>query len=229
MTEPVVIYPSGNHTATFIFLHGLDDIGKTWFDDFNYFNLPKSLPYMKFVFPTAPIMKISKNNGEEMTSWFDVHGFDQIAKEDQQSIERASQFLNSFVEAETKHGIPVERIIIGGFSMGGAVALYTVLTSSDAFGGVISLSTWLPLRSTFPKALIAGEKKKTIPILHCHGNKDSIIHIDWARLSEECFKSMGFQKYTFKEYDGMDHTDCEQVSHFSLKTKCVHNKVKRLL
>lgn len=89
--------------------------------------------------------------------------------------------------------------------------------------------------------MIAGEKKKVVPILQCHGksiekedlhflfeisigNKDSIIHINRARLTEECFKSMGFQEYTFKEYDGMDHTDCEQVSHFLLKTNSVYDE-----
>ncbi|UJR27838.1 hypothetical protein I4U23_009104 [Adineta vaga] len=206
MTEPVIIPASEKHTTTksqmivivnfsVSFLHGLDDIGKTWFEEFNTFDIPKCLPYMKFVFPTASIMKISKNNGEEMTSWFDIYGFDQNAKEDQESIEKASELLNCFVEAEIKNGIPVEHIIIGGFSMGGAVALHTALISSYRFGGVLALSTWLPLLTTFHKTLVAGDKKVDLPILHCHGNKDSIIQLNWARSSEDAFKRMGFKHH----------------------------------
>ncbi|CAF0832631.1 unnamed protein product [Rotaria sp. Silwood1] len=211
MTEPSIIPASEQHTATIIFLHGLDDVGKTWFDEFNMFDIPKRVRHVKYIFPTASIINISKNNGTPMTSWFDVYGFDEQAKEDQEGIEKASQLLNSFVEEEIKNGIPPDRIMVGGFSMGGAVALHTALVSPHTLGGVLALSTWLPLLNTFPKALVASDKKVNLPILQCHGNKDLIIQINRARLCEENFKAMGFKQYIFKEYDGMDHTNCEQV------------------
>lgn len=210
MTELGVIHPSTRHTATIIFLHGLDDVGKTWLDEFNLFEIPKKFPYIKFVFPTASIMKISKNNGESMTSWFDVYGFDRNAKEDQESIEKASQLLNDYIEKEMQDGISSQRIMIGGFSMGGAVCLHTILTSPVTLAGVLALSTWLPLLNTFPEKLVNGSAKTNVPILHCHGNKDPIIEINWARLSEECFKTMSFKNYLFKEYDQMVHTNTEQ-------------------
>ncbi|CAF0914282.1 unnamed protein product [Rotaria sordida] len=210
MTEPSIIPASEQHTATIIFLHGLDDVGKTWLDEFNMFDIPKRIRHVKFIFPTAPIINISKNHGTPMTSWFDVYGFDESAKEDQEGIEKASQLLNSFVEDEIKNGIPSERIIIGGFSMGGALALHTALVSPHTLGGVLALSAWLPLLTTFPNALVAGDKKVNLPILQCHGNKDLIIQINRARLCEENFKAMGLKEYIFKEYDGMDHTNCGQ-------------------
>ncbi|CAF3274020.1 unnamed protein product [Rotaria socialis] len=210
MTEPTIIPASEKHTATIIFLHGLGDVGKTWQDEFLMFATTKNLPHVKCIFPTASIMKISKNYGELMTSWFDVYGFDTNATEDQASIEKASEFLNNMIEEEIKNGISSERIIIGGFSMGGAVALHTALVSAHKFGGILALSAWLPLSSTFPQALVNGDKKLDLPILHCHGNKDEIIHIDRARLSEGKFKSMGFKDYNFKEYDGMEHTNYEE-------------------
>ncbi|CAF4503390.1 unnamed protein product [Rotaria sp. Silwood2] len=197
MTEPSIIPASEQHTATIIFLHGLDDVGKTWLDEFNMFEISKRIRHVKYIFPTASIIKISKNNGTPMTSWFDVYGFDENAKEDQEGIEKASQLLNSLVEEEIKNGIPPERIV--------------TLVSPHTLGGVLALSTWLPLLTTFPKALVAGDKKVNLPILQCHGNKDLIIQINRARLCEESFKAMGFKEYIFKEYDGMDHTNCNQV------------------
>ncbi|CAF3021865.1 unnamed protein product [Rotaria sp. Silwood2] len=219
MTEPSIIPASEQHTATIIFLHGLDDVGYM-IEDFYYIFKIKNcflhignrlLRSLYFDLLLSSIIKISKNNGTPMTSWFDVYGFDENAKEDEEGIEKASQLLNSLVEEEIKNGIPPERIMIGGFSMGGAVALHTALVSPHTLGGVLALSTWLPLLTTFPKALVAGDKKVNLPILQCHGNKDLIIQINRARLCEESFKAMGFKEYIFKEYDGMDHTNCNQV------------------
>jgi lysophospholipase-2 len=159
MTEPSIIPANDKQTATIIFLHGLGDIGGSWHEAFTMSRIAKSLPYVKFIFPTAPIRKVTLNMGISMTSWFDLTGLDQNAKEDQDGIEQSSKFLNDLIEEEIKNGILPERIMIGGFSMGGAIALHAALTSPHTLGGVVALSTWLPLSKTFPEALVSGDKK----------------------------------------------------------------------
>ncbi|CAF1214377.1 unnamed protein product [Rotaria sordida] len=215
---PATILASVKQTASVIFLHGLGDVGASWLEAFNTYRIPKAVPHVKFIFPNAPIQRVTLNMGMPMPTWFDIHGLDQNAKEDQPGIEKSSKYLSDLIEEEIKGGISPERIMVGGFSMGGAVAIHAALTSPHTLGGVLALSTWLPLSTTFPKALISGDKKVNLPILQCHGDQDSMVQVQWARLTEQGIKAMGFKQYTFKEYRNMEHSSCneemEDVSKF---------------
>ncbi|CAF3133284.1 unnamed protein product [Rotaria socialis] len=208
MTNSLVVSSTVKHTATIIFLHGLGDVGGSWHDVFNMYRIAKSVPYAKFIFPTAPTQKVTLNLGMSMTTWFDIYGLDPSVKEDQDGIEKSCMFLSNLIEEEIKNGILPERIMIGGFSMGGAVALYTALTSPHTLGGIIALSTWLPLSSTFPQALVSGDIKADLPIIQCHGDQDPLVQLRWARMTEQRIKAMGFKHYTFKEYSDMGHSSC---------------------
>ncbi|CAF0956134.1 unnamed protein product [Adineta steineri] len=222
MSKAAAVIPATvKHTASLIFLHGLGDVGSSWQDAFNMYRIAKAAPHVKFIFPNAPVQRVTLNMGMPMPTWFDIHGLDQNAKEDQEGIEKSSKLLKDLVEEEIKSGIPAERVIVGGFSMGGAVAIHAALTSPHTLGGVLALSTWLPLSTTFPKALISGDKKMNLPILQCHGDEDPMVQLRWARLTEEGIKAMGFKQYTFKEYRNMGHSSCDQemddVSAFVVK------------
>ncbi|CAF2830600.1 unnamed protein product [Rotaria sp. Silwood2] len=208
--SPAVILATAKQTATVFFLHGLGDAGTSWLEAFNMYRIPKAVPHVKFIFPNAPIQRVTLNMGMPMPSWFDIYGLDQNAKEDEPGIAKSSKILNDLVEEEIKLGIPPERIIVGGFSMGGAIAIHAALTSPHTLGGVLALSTWLPLSTTFPKALVSGDHKANLPILQCHGDQDSMVQIQWARLTEQGMKAMGFKQYTFKEYRNMEHSSCNQ-------------------
>jgi len=211
MSKSSAIIPAAvKQTARLIFLHGLGDVGASWLEAFNMYRIAKAAPHVKFIFPNAPVQRVTLNMGMPMPTWFDIYGLDQNAKEDQEGIEKSSKFLNDLVEEEIKNGILPERVIVGGFSMGGAVALHAALTSPHTLGGVLALSTWLPLSTTFPKALISGDKKVNLPILQCHGDQDPMVQIKWARLTEQGVKAMGFQQYTFKEYRNMGHSSCDE-------------------
>ncbi|CAF4583024.1 unnamed protein product [Rotaria sp. Silwood1] len=206
INKPSAIIPANDkHTASLIFLHGLGDVGESWLEVFDMYNIPKYVRHVKFIFPTAPIRKITLNYGMSMTGWFDAYGLDRSSKEDQKGILEASKYLNDLIEDEINHGIPSEH-----HWWGGAAALHTALTTSHMLAGVLALSAWLPLSSTFPKALIAGDKKLYLPILQCHGKQDPVVQMEWGRLSEKVIKEMGFKKYVFKEYDGMVHSSCDE-------------------
>ncbi|CAF1170853.1 unnamed protein product [Adineta steineri] len=257
MSKAAAVIPATvKHTASLIFLHGLGDVGSSWQDAFNMYRIAKAAPHVKFIFPNAPVQRVTLNMGMPMPTWFDIHGLDHNAKEDQEGIEnpvqrvtlnmgmpmptwfdihgldhnakedqegieKSSKLLKDLIEEEIKSGIPAERVIVGGFSMGGAVAIHAALTSPHTLGGVLALSTWLPLSTTFPKALISGDKKMNLPILQCHGDEDPMVQLRWARLTEEAVKALGFKQYTFKEYRNMGHSSCDQemddVSAFVVK------------
>jgi len=186
-----------SHSATVIFLHGLGDTGQQW--SLSMANL--GLDHVKFLCPTAPPQPVTLNGGFQMPSWFDIRGLDPQTEEDGPGIERAAAALNSLVEEEVAAGIPPERIVIGGFSQGGATAIYAALTMDKNVGGVTLLSTWLPLHKRFPGV---AKSNLSTPILQCHGKADPIVPFGWGKMTAVALGSIN-GKHSFKEYPSMGH------------------------
>lgn len=178
-------------------------------------------PHIKYIFPTAPIKPVSLNGGFKMNAWFDITGLKPDAPQDEKGIDESREILLNLVQEEIKNGIPANKIFIGGFSQGGATALYTALTSAHRFAGVIALSTWLPLHSKFPAALKTVDGLFTTPILQCHGDVDPMVPLMWSQLTEKVLKSLGFSNVKFKTYRGLGHSSTEEemddVNDFILK------------
>lgn len=105
---------------------------------------------MKVVCPTAPTQPVSLNAGFRMPSWFDLKTLDISGPEDEEGIKAASVNIHSMINTEIEKGVPAERIVLGGFSQGGALALYSALTYNKPLAGVVALSCWLPLHKQFP-------------------------------------------------------------------------------
>ena len=114
------------------------------------------------------------------------------------------------VDDEVKNGIPSERIFIGGFSQGGAVALYAALSASQRFAGVIALSTWLPMHSRVQEFLKLTDGKENTPIFSGHGDVDPMVPLQWAQLSHQALQMIGFSNLTFKTYGGLGHSSTEE-------------------
>ncbi|KAL5017451.1 hypothetical protein ScPMuIL_007040 [Solemya velum] len=147
MSSPVVAVSQAKHTATLIFLHGLGDTGHGWADSFRSLKLKN----IRCVCPNAPYQPVTLNGGMKMPSWFDILGLKPESPEDEDGIKRASDTLKQLIAEEEKSGIPSNRIMVGGFSQGGAVALYTAFTLGKPLAGVVALSSWMPLYREFPK------------------------------------------------------------------------------
>jgi predicted esterase len=113
------------------------------------------------------------------------------------------------VEEEEKNGIPSDRIFIGGFSQGGAVALYAALSSTRRFAGVIALSTWLPMHAKVAEYMKMSENKTSTPIFTGHGDSDPMVPLQWAQLSHTALQTIGFSNLTFKTYRGLSHSSSE--------------------
>lgn len=161
---------------------------------------------MKVICPTAPTMPVTLNAGFQMPSWFDLKTLDISGPEDAEGIRKASQNLHTLINSEISAGIESERIIVGGFSQGGALALYSALTFPKPLGGVISLSCWLPLHKQFPGLKISPD---SIPIFQAHGDFDPVVPYKFGQLSASLLKTF-MTNVTFKTYSGLSHSSSDE-------------------
>ncbi|KAK2504718.1 hypothetical protein MC885_013771, partial [Smutsia gigantea] len=157
-----------------------------------------------------PVMPVTFNMSMAVPSWFDIIGLSPDSREDEPGIKKAAENVKALIDQEVKNGIPSNRIILGGFSQGGALSLYTALTTQQKLAGVTALSCWLPLQASFPQGLISGVNRD-IPILQCHGDCDLLVPLSYGSLTAEKLKTLvNPANVTFKTYKGMIHSSCPQ-------------------
>ncbi|XP_050301660.1 acyl-protein thioesterase 1 [Anthonomus grandis grandis] len=202
MSAPVILSATAKHTATLIFLHGLGDTGQGWAQAMNAIRSP----FMKVICPTARTIPVTLNAGFRMPSWFDLKTLDESGPEDEEGIKSAATEVHSLIEKEIQGGIPAERIVIGGFSQGGALALYTALTYPKKLAGVVALSCWLPLRKSFPAAKKCPDD---IPIFQCHGDCDPVVPYKWGQMTASALKPL-LKNTDFKSYRGLMHSSSDE-------------------
>lgn len=179
-----------------IWLHGLGDTAEGWFDPMAM--LAADHPQTRFILPTAPSRPVTMNNGFVMPAWMDIVGLpvskaspDHEPPVDEAGLDQSAQRVLRIVEHQIKQGVPRNRVIIGGFSQGGAVALHTAMSFDviDAADGkkhppaiaTIACSTWLPLASKYPTKM--KETSRDIRVLQCHGDEDMVVRRDWGRFT----------------------------------------------
>jgi len=185
-----------------IFMHGLGDSGEGWSQEFKQ-RMAKYRPDVTFIFPNAPTAPVSLNGGMRMPSWFDIDGLDENAKEDKEGIQKMADHVRTLIEeTKTEHQLTSKQIILGGFSQGGGLALYTGLTHAEQLGGIIALSTWLPLRDYVVKRL---NEDNYCPVFFGHGTTDPVVPMHWGEKSADLLKSKGME-VDFKKYRGLQHS-----------------------
>jgi len=182
--------------ASIIWMHGLGADGYDFAPIIPELALPSSLS-IRFIFPHAPSRPITLNRGMQMRAWYDVSGFDRDTDEDKTGIEQSTAEINALIQKENKRGIPCSRILLAGFSQGGAIALHTGLGYPERLAGIMALSTYLPLRSTLADTLNPANKKT--PIFMAHGWYDPVINIEFSKKSRDELESAGLP-VNWKEY-----------------------------
>lgn len=198
---PVIIEATAKQTSTLIFMHGLGDTGHGWSSALAMIRPPS----MKVICPTAPTIPVSLNAGFRMPSWFDLRTLDISGPEDEDGIKNAAQNIKAMIDDEVNKGIASNRIVLGGFSQGGALALYTALTYNQPLAGIVALSCWLPLHKQFPGIKTNADD---IPIFQAHGDFDPVVPYKFGQLSASLLKTF-MKNVTFKTYNGLSHSSSD--------------------
>uniref|UniRef100_A0A3P8ZQQ3 Acyl-protein thioesterase 1 n=1 Tax=Esox lucius TaxID=8010 RepID=A0A3P8ZQQ3_ESOLU len=167
---------------------------------------PVSLDKKRLVLKKSSLFGLTTH----LFSRFDIIGLQTDAEEDEAGIKQASENIKALIDQEVKNGIPSHRIVLGGFSQGGALSLYTALTTQQKLGGVVALSCWLPLRNSFPQAS-ANSANKEMNVLQCHGEADPLVPVTFGCLTVEKLKTLcNPSNITFKTYPRMPHSACPE-------------------
>ena len=189
--------------ASVIWLHGLGADGHDFEPIVHELRLPDTLP-LRFVFPHAPVRPVTLNGGMAMRAWYDIISLDRDGPVDAAGIGESSELLESLVAREEQRGIDPGRIVLAGFSQGGAIAINTVLRAGRKLAGLMALSTWLPLRET----LQGGSVDPSTPVFMAHGQFDPMIPMQYGRAAAHALTEAGFD-VDWRDYP-MAHAVCPQ-------------------
>lgn len=202
--KAVVLNPTTPAKASVIWLHGLGADGNDFVPIVPELALPDSLP-VRFIFPHAPQRPVTINNGYVMRAWYDIKVLaSQGGQEDSEGIRASQQATQALIQHEVAQGIAHHKIVIAGFSQGGAIALQTALRDPQRLAGVMALSTYLPLRDTLAAELSAANRD--LPILICHGRHDPLLPLTLGERSRDVLVAQGLT-VDFRIYD-MPHSVC---------------------
>lgn len=181
--------PAGNApTASVIWLHGLGADGNDFVPIVEQFSALSE--HVRFVFPHAPMRAVTVNGGMQMRAWYDIVQLDLSQNEDLLGIEESARLVGLLIEREQSLGIPPSRIVLAGFSQGGAIALHTALRFPLALGGIIVLSSYLPTPSTLLSERHAANQ--STPIFMAHGLFDPVVPIMLGQMSKEQLERLGY-------------------------------------
>ena len=192
-------------TASVIWLHGLGADGHDFVPLVPQLRLPAALS-VRFVFPHAPVRAVSLNQGLRMRAWYDIKDLSIGAIEDAVGIADSAARLDGYLRREREQGIPANRIVLAGFSQGGAIALHTGLRQSERLAGIMALSTYLPLADKL--AIEASSANRAVPIFMAHGTADPMIPYARATASRDLLQRHGYA-LEWHEYR-MQHAVCPQ-------------------
>lgn len=206
MSDPLIIEPSQTADACVIWLHGLGA------DRYDFLPVAEALQQRlhstRFVLPQAPTRPVTVNGGWPMPSWYDILAMSPARAIDQAQLEASAQGVIDLIEAQRDSGIDPARIVLAGFSQGGAVVLHTAfLRWNGALGGVLALSTYAP---TFSERLDLTETRKGYPVLCLHGRQDDVVLPAMGRAAHDCLLASGVT-VSWREYPMAHEVLAEEI------------------
>ena len=188
LLEALEIESAPSPTGAVIWLHGLGADGYDFVDIVPMLGL-KAIP-TRFVFPHAPMRPVTINGGAVMRAWYDVRGDAGVRREDEAGVRESQQQIEALIAREKTRGVPAGRIVLAGFSQGGAMALQTSLRHPERLAGIMALSCFLPL--TDKVAAEAAPANRDVPIFMAHGTNDPLIPLARARHAHDLLTSLGY-------------------------------------
>jgi phospholipase/carboxylesterase len=197
--DTVEVLTAEDPVGSVIWLHGLGADGH----DFEPIvpELQLSVP-LRFVFPHAPVRPVTINGGMSMRAWYDIVSFDAEGRADADGVRASTALLEALIEREVARGIPAERIVIAGFSQGGAIAINAAMHARRKLAGLMALSTYIAV----PGAAVDGAGHRDLPVFMAHGTFDPVLPLAWGRSSAEHLRASGYE-VEWHEYP-MAHAVC---------------------
>jgi len=172
---------------------------------------------IRFVFPHAPVRPVTINGGMQMRAWYDIKD-NAIRREDESGVRQSQSAVEALIAREKQRGLAASRLVLAGFSQGGAIALQTALRHPERLAGILALSTYLPLADLLPAE--ASAANRGLPIFMAHGSADPVIQIPKAVASREALQSLGYP-IDWHEYR-MPHSVCaEEILHIAAWLRAV--------
>jgi phospholipase/carboxylesterase len=172
-----------------IWLHGLGADGND-FAPIVPELVERTWPPLRFVFPHAPVRPITINGGMEMRAWYDISGLEIAQRQDEVGIRASIGLLGELIEREIARGVPAQNILLAGFSQGGAIVLGASIRYAQRLGGIIALSTYLPIAEKTDGEVSAASRDT--PIFMAHGTLDPTISHALGQMSREYLKQRGY-------------------------------------
>lgn len=203
LPETVEVTTGENPVGSVIWLHGLGADGHDFEAIVPELKIPPKLP-LRFVFPHAPVRPVTINGGMAMRAWYDILSLDSQGRADAKGVNESSALLEDLVRREQERGIDARRIVIAGFSQGGAIAINVALHSKDRLGGLMALSTYIPL----PGDIGGSVGNRDLPVFMAHGSFDPMLPLQWGRASADKLIEAGFS-VDWHDYP-MAHAVCPQ-------------------
>ncbi|QJR81139.1 alpha/beta fold hydrolase [Alteromonas pelagimontana] len=194
-----------NPTACVIWMHGLGDSGHGFAPIVKELKLPESLA-VRFLFPHAPERPVTINNGMQMRAWYDIKSFDFNSRADLAGVQESAAAVSRLVDNQISQGIAAERIVLGGFSQGGVIALHLGTRIKHKLAGIMALSTYMCEPDKL--AAQASDTNKTTPIMMAHGDHDEVVPHFLGNAAYKILADNGFNA-TWTTYN-MQHNVCYQ-------------------
>lgn len=206
--SPLIIDSPGPAEACVIWLHGLGADRYDFVPVVEALQLPSGHG-IRFVFPQAPTRPVTINNGFPMPCWFDILGLSPTRVISTEQMNESVATVLGLIEQQREQGVPIERIILAGFSQGGAVVLHAALESRLALGGVMALSTYGP---TLEALLQDAAAEPELDIFFAHGRYDDVLPVPMGRDAHDRLAALGHNTH-WHDYD-MSHEVCpEEITH----------------
>jgi phospholipase/carboxylesterase len=205
LLEAVEIETGRNPTGTVIWLHGLGADGHDFAPIVPQLVGPEERP-LRFVFPHAPVRPVTINGGMSMRAWYDILGFNRGVPHDEVGIRAADAEVGALIRRENQRGIPTSHIVLGGFSQGGAISLFSGPRYPEQLAGIMGLSCYLLLEDLLP-----AERTRVnyqTPIFLAHGNQDPVVEVRRGTEARQLLEAGGYP-VEWHAYP-MPHSVCPQ-------------------
>jgi phospholipase/carboxylesterase len=190
LLDAIEIETRAEPDASIIWMHGLGDDGNGWSMVVDALGLPVNAR-IRFIFPHAPMMPITINNGFVMRAWYDIAEKDKNGDGDITGVCASQKRIEALITREIERGIKTTRMVLAGFSQGGVIALHTGLRYPQSFAGIVALSTYLMDAENLPRR--ASAANRATPVFMAHGNSDTVVLPKWAMASRDFLKTNGYQ------------------------------------